>query len=493
MMFRLIASLTLTASVLARQPDPSQPAPPTQLRTDKSDWWSFKPASCPPLPQVKNKKWARNAIDLFILAKLEEQHIAPSPEADRRTLIRRLSFDLTGLSPTPEEVDQFVRDRHSTAYENLVDRLLASPRYGERWARHWLDTVHYADTHGYDKDKPRPNAWRYRDYVIGSLNQDKPYSRFVQEQLAGDVLFPDEPEGVIALGFLAAGPWDLVGHVELPMEKTDGLIARYNDRDDMVMTTISTFQSLTVHCARCHDHKFDPIAQKDYYGLQAVFAGVDRADRAFDWDKKVYAQRRALDQKKKPLTERHSALTNEIGQLSSPELTELDSQLKALRSQLAEISIDIELEKSPGNGYRSDAAKSADSLKWVQVDLGKPLAMDEIRLTPTFPNDSSDSPGFGFPLGFRVETSLDPGFGSAETLSDHTSADFVHQGDDPVSIPGKERQARCVRITATRLAEGARDYVFALAEIQIMVGGTNAAFGAQVRALDSLESGNWSK
>src|SRR6185369_8308531 len=136
-------------------------------------------------------------------------------------------------------------------------------------------------THGYDKDKVRSAAWHYRDYVIKAFNEDKPYSRFVEEQLAGDVLFSDDPEGVVALGFIAAGPWDFVGHFELPIEKTDGLIARYNDRDDMVMTTMSTFESLTVHCARCHDHKFDPITQRDYYGLQTVFAGVDRATRPY--------------------------------------------------------------------------------------------------------------------------------------------------------------------------------------------------------------------
>src|SRR5258706_275086 len=142
--------------------------------------------------------------------------------------------------------------------------VLASARYGERWARHWLDVVHFGETHGYDKDKLRPNAWPYRDYVIRALNEDKPYSRFVQEQLAGDVLFPESADGIVATGFIAAGPWDYVGHVELPESKTDGLIARYNDRDDMVMNAMSTFLSLTVHCARCHDHKFDPVSQEDY-------------------------------------------------------------------------------------------------------------------------------------------------------------------------------------------------------------------------------------
>ena len=148
----------------------------------------------------------------------------PAPEADRRTLVRRLYFDLTGLPPSPEDVERFQRDTHPKAYERLVDRLLSSPSYGERWARHWLDIVHYGETHGYDKDKPRPNAWPYRDYVISAFNQDKPYSKFIQEQIAGDVLFPDSPDAVKALGLLSAGPWDFIGHAEVPESKTDGKI-----------------------------------------------------------------------------------------------------------------------------------------------------------------------------------------------------------------------------------------------------------------------------
>src|SRR5262249_30660909 len=144
---------------------------------------------------VRDTSWVRTPIDAFVLARLEREGLTPSPPADRRTLIRRLGFDLTGLPPSPAEVEQFIQDGSDDAYERLVDRLLASPRYGERWARHWLDLVHYGESHGYDKDKPRPNAWPYRDYVIRALNADKPYPRFVQEQLAGDVLFPDDPEG----------------------------------------------------------------------------------------------------------------------------------------------------------------------------------------------------------------------------------------------------------------------------------------------------------
>src|SRR2546421_349896 len=233
-------------------------------------------------------------MDHFVLAKLREKGLTPSPEADKRALLRRLSFDLTGLPPTPEEIDAFLGDSSPDAYERLVDRLLASPRYGERWARHWLDVVHYGETHGYDKDKPRPNAWRYRDYVTRAFNADKPYGRFVQEQVAGDVLFPGTTDGIEALGFLAAGPWDFIGHVELPESKADGKVARHLDRDDFVSNTIGTFVSLTAHCAQCHDHKFDPISQEDYYGLQAVFAAIDRTDKAFDPDPAVAAKRAEL-------------------------------------------------------------------------------------------------------------------------------------------------------------------------------------------------------
>src|SRR5207245_4447440 len=194
--------------------------------------------------------------DLFIVARLEQEKLSPSAEANRRTLIRRLSFDLTGLPPSPEEVEQFLKDRSATAYEKLADRLLASPRYGERWARHWLDTVHYADTHGNDHDYARTNAWPYRDYVIRALNEDKPYARFVQEQVAGDALFPDDPEATVALGFLAAGPWDHTLMVTVREDTVDHHMAQNLDRDNMVSTAVGTFQSLTVHCARCHDHKF---------------------------------------------------------------------------------------------------------------------------------------------------------------------------------------------------------------------------------------------
>ena len=266
-------------------------APDDGAATDET-WWSLRKLERPNPPEASD--WARTPIDRFVAAKLAEKGLTPSHEADRRTLIRRLSYDLHGLPPSPEDVDAFVRDADSLAYENLVDRLLASPRYGERWGRHWLDVAHYGESHGYDKDKPRRNAWPYRDYVIRAFNEDKPYARFVREQVAGDALYPETPEGLIATGFLAAGPWDYVGHAELREGTRDKRIARLLDRDDMLMTVMSTFTSLTVHCARCHDHKFDPILQSDYYALQAVFAGVDRADRPYDDDPAVFAKRKAI-------------------------------------------------------------------------------------------------------------------------------------------------------------------------------------------------------
>ncbi len=252
---------------------------------DARNWWSLRPLARPavPTPPAADRAWVRNPIDAFVRAKLQEKGLilAPAPEADRRTLARRLYFDLIGLPPSPEEVEAFVADRAPDAYERLVDRLLSSPHHGERWARHWLDVVHYGDTHGYDKDQPRPNAWPYRDYVIRSFNADRPYGEFVRQQVAGDVLEPGSADGIIAMGFIAAGPWDLIGHAEVAETKTDGKIARHLDRDDMVSNTINTFVSLTIQCAQCHNHKFDPITQEDYYRLQAVFSALDRADRPY--------------------------------------------------------------------------------------------------------------------------------------------------------------------------------------------------------------------
>jgi hypothetical protein len=306
----------LAASVVAdfRQwiamgaPDPRERAPGETVNPARSsrtsDWWSLVPLKkvAVPLIEPATPAWAQNPIDAFILAKLKEKNLRPAFEADRRTLIRRLSFDLIGMPPTREEVVQFLGDRSADAYEHLVDRLLASSHYGERWARHWMDLVHFAETHGHDQDRIRPNAWPYRDYLIDSFNHDTPFGRFVHEQVAADALFPDEPDLAVAQGMLAAGPWDESSLRDIRDDSIDRLIGHYIDRDDVLTTVMSTFTSLTVHCARCHDHKFDPISQEDYYSLQAVFAGVDKAERGYDTNPMVDQLRRRLKRELK-LTE----------------------------------------------------------------------------------------------------------------------------------------------------------------------------------------------
>src|SRR5437867_1711595 len=287
----LAAILAGALSASAAETVKSDPAGARVLPDD----WAFRPLKRPLIPESRFSHPAPlNPIDAFIHAKLGEQGLTASPEADKRTLLRRVYFDLIGLPPTPEEMDDFLAESSPNAYEHAVDRLLASPRYGERWARHWMDAAHFAETHGHDQDRIRTNAWPYRDYLIASFNTDKPYRRFVQEQVAGDVLFPDDPQAVVALGFIAAGPWDESSLRDIREDTIDRQIGRYLDRDDMVTTVMQTFTSTTVQCARCHDHKFDPIPQRDYYALQSVFAGVDRANRVYDPEPAVHRRRQAL-------------------------------------------------------------------------------------------------------------------------------------------------------------------------------------------------------
>ena len=311
--------------------DRNAPWPADQRLAVRQGWWSLRPLTGPVPPQVtgKDAAAARNSIDAFIISRLQQEGMTLSIQADRRTLIRRLYFDLIGLPPSPAEVDRFLNDPDPRAYEALVDRLLESEHYGERWVRHWLDVVHYGDTMGFDKDKVRPHAWPYRDYVIAAFNEDKPYSRFIEEQLAGDVLYPGSAEGIVALGFIAAGPFDWVGHIEVADGTMEKRRVRNLDRDDMVSTTMLTFTSTTAGCARCHDHKFDPIPQQDYYGLQAVFAAVDRAERLHDADPNVAQKRAELNQRLDELTATKGELSDEV----TNSLASLKSQLEALPEQ----------------------------------------------------------------------------------------------------------------------------------------------------------------
>ncbi len=451
---------------------------------DPRRWWSLRPLAHPEVPApiaFAARPPARNPIDAFIRAKLQERGLKPSPEADRRTLARRLWFDLTGLPPSPEEIDAFVADDDPLAYEKLVDRLLASPRHGERWARHWLDVVHYGDSHGYDKDKPRPNAWRYRDYVIRAFNADKSYSRFVEEQVAGDVLFPDTVDGATALGFLAAGPWDFIGHAELPETKIDGKIARHLDRDDVVANTINTFLGLTVQCAQCHNHKFDPIAQEDYYRLQAVFAAVDRADRPFYDDPAVASKARALLARRDQAEAERVRLRAAVDQAAGPALADLDRRIAEAGKSAAE---------RPEYGYHSGLANEADATRWVQVDLGRSAAVDRVTLWGCRDDFNGIGAGFGFPVRYKVEVSEDPAFRLKTTMIvDRSKSDAANPGTTPQTFAGSGARGRYVRVTATRLAERLNDYNFALAELEVFdAEGANLAAGAKVAALDSIEA-----
>jgi len=447
-----------------------------------ANWWSLQPIRQPDVPALASN-WIRTPIDAFILAKLQGLGLAPSDMADRRTLVRRVTYDLHGLPPTPQEVAAFVSDSSPQAYENLVERLLASPRYGERWARHWLDVVHYADTHGYDKDKRREHAWPYRDYVIRALNDDKPYRDFVYEQLAGDLLDSNTPHGIAATGFIVAGPWDFVGHVELREGTVDKQITRVLDRDDMVMNTMSTFTSLTVHCARCHDHKFDPITQEDYYSLQAVFAGIDRADRMVDVDAETSHRRNELETASQRLRSEQRALRKKFDEAAGPKLADIRGKLDKLTKQASG-------SERPEFGYHSHIEADQNTQKWVQVDLGASVPIKHIVYVGCHDNFNGIGAGFGFPLRYKIETSDDPDFESGATaVVDHTQSDVANPGVAPNTADAGGRAARFVRITATKLAPRQNDYIFALAELSVVgPDDENLASGGTVTALDSIEA-----
>jgi hypothetical protein len=451
---------------------------------DKTDWWAFKPLSKP----------QGQSVDAFIHAKLAEKGLTPASRADARTLIRRLYFDLTGLPPDPSDLTDLTDQK----YEALVDKLLASPRYGERWARHWLDAVHYGETHGYDKDKPRLNAWPYRDYVIRALNNDKPYARFIEEQIAGDALYPGTVDGITALGFIAAGPWDYIGHAEVPETKLDGKIARHLDRDDMVQNAIGTVCSLTVQCAQCHYHKFDPISQEDYYSLHAVFAGIDRTEVDYYPDDASMQKFAALQKQKKQITDQIAALEEPLKKKAGASYTALSKRIDGAAEKGANPNA------KPDFGYHSTISPSQDAVKWVQVDLGNSVQVERIVLKPCYDDFGKIGGGFGFPVRFKIEVSDDPSFQTGVTLVwQKHDATFMNDFANPGLKPFESGTAgddgvtgRFVRVTAVKLAKRSNDYIFALAEMEVYDSktGPNLAAGRPVTSLDSIEAApRWRK
>ncbi len=284
-----------------------------QITDETRNHWSFRPLKRPMPPQVAHPEWVANPIDAFVVRQLEEKGFQPSSQADRRTLIRRLTYDLTGLPPSPEEVEAFALDPAPDAYEQLVERLLKSPHYGEHWGRQWLDVVRYAESNSFERDNPKPHVWRYRDYVIRAFNNDKPYDQFIREQLAGDEFEQVTPEGIIATGFYRLGLWD--------DEPADPELAFYEGLDDIAATTAQAFLGLTMNCARCHDHKLDPIPTRDYYSFLAFFRNVrhygDRSD-----DSVMKASVRDL-----PSPEADAKLAEELVRYKA-RLQELDSAIR---------------------------------------------------------------------------------------------------------------------------------------------------------------------
>ncbi len=296
----------------------------------KSDHWSFQPVSMSQPPQNDNS-WVANGIDAFVLQQLTDHSLVPNPQASRSELMRRMSLDMLGLPPTPEDVQTFVADTDPKADERLVEKVLASPHYGERWSRYWLDLVRFAETNGYETNRERPNAWPYRDYVIQSLNDDKPYDQFLKEQLAGDAIGVPQ-----ATAYLVAGPYDLVKSPDVNLT----LMQRQNELDDMINTTGTAFMGLTLGCARCHNHKFDPIRQSDYYSLQAIFAGIQHGDRGM------------------PLTEQQQQ-----------EIAQIDQQLVQLREQLKPFVKDAGPSRPPANARSNEELFEATPAKFVRFTI----------------------------------------------------------------------------------------------------------------------------
>jgi hypothetical protein len=337
-----IRALTPNATVSTADAGAPVRAPGYSITEKDRQFWSFRKPERPVVPAVRNPAWARNAIDAFVLSRLEKEGLRPAPLAEPRVLIRRLYMDLIGIPPTPEEANEFVRNPSDAAYQKVIEKLLASPHYGERWGRHWLDLARYADSGGYEFDYDRPNAWRYRDWVIQAFNEDKPYNQFIREQLANDQLKPGDTEALIPTGFCRNGP---------TVDNADNEETRMDELDDMVTTTSSVFLGLTVGCARCHDHKYDPIPQKDYYRMQAVFFNYKKADRALasgEEEAAYKANNKEIDDRVKPFRQKifaiekpyrdkllaekvafHLKLTESTGQLNGRDIEEFRKELAA--------------------------------------------------------------------------------------------------------------------------------------------------------------------
>ena len=351
---------------------------PPQVDAAARNFWSFKPVARPPVPAVKDTAWVKTPLDAFILAKLEEKGLRPAPPADKATLLRRVYYTVTGLPPSPEAVAAFLADKSPAAYENVVEDLLESRHYGEHWGRHWLDLVRYAESNSFERDNPKPFVWRYRDYVIRSLNADKPYDQFIREQLAGDELDQVTADTIIATGYYRLGLWD--------DEPADPLLAYYDGLDDILATTGQTFLGLTVNCARCHDHKLDPFPQRDYYKLLSFFHGVkhygDRSDQSV-----AAASLRSIG------TAEDQDKQRELIAAHEQRLADNDRQQREIEAAIADKLPGGEIDdfKSPGNRARIMRRHIGDLVTQEQYDRYTQLRFARSRLDRERPQASAQA------------------------------------------------------------------------------------------------------
>jgi len=408
--------------------------------------WSLLPRTHPVVPQFADRvdrHWLRTSVDAFVLASLQREGLRPAPEADRRILVRRLSFDLTGLPPTPGEIDAFLRDAGPDAYERLVDRLLASPHYGERWAQHWLDVVRYAESEGFEYDNYRPGMWRYRDYVIRSFNADKPFDRFLSEQIAGDELEPGNAEMHVAVGFHRLGPVRRnAGNQEVASSRNE-VLTEMTDSVGMV------FLGLTVGCARCHDHRFDDFTQEDYYRLQAFLAGTHEHNIILA-DARTQADWQALNNEIKMLKKELNAADGEAKERLQARVKVAESKLPPPLPAICTVR-DVDAERTAIHVLR----RGLPERKGKRVEPGFPSALASLA-TETPPAEAMKYPRTALarwlsrpdhPLTARVlvnriwhyhfgrglvETPNDFGVNgsmpSHPELLDHLANEFVRQG-----------------------------------------------------------------
>jgi hypothetical protein len=359
----LFLANTVSSVLIAKKPTPA--AFSKEEEPGRSHWAFSKPTRTSP-PQVQDSCWIRTPVDAFILAKLEQAGLVPGPPADKTTLLRRITFDLTGLPPTPEDLKAYLADQRPDAYARVVERLLASPHYGERWAQHWLDVARYAESNGYELDAERPHAWHYRDYVIRSWNEDKPYDQFLIEQLAGDLL-PNHGSGITGQGSedgLIATGFNRCGPIHLVAGNTDPEVNRQEVLTEMTGAVGSVFLGLTIGCARCHDHKFDPVTQVDYYQLQAFFA----AARPAEVDIATADERKAYTQRSQEIQKKLAPLKKQLADLEQPYKTTLTEIKKALLEPMYRDALDVEpAKRTPEQKKLAEQAQILIKVTWDEI------------------------------------------------------------------------------------------------------------------------------